>query len=175
MRQGLIAEWSRGIAGRGLIGAALLTVPVMVAATIGFGGANGLSSLASGPSDAAIGRVSGAPLTTERNIESLTATTVSLPTREQAEAARTGTGEGSTFVAGAGGTSTAVDNGSGSEASVSGSGSVSGSASGAGTETTPAEPPSSGGVTGLGINNPGGGGQQGLVGQILQGLSNPNQ
>jgi hypothetical protein len=150
----------------------------MVAATIGFGGANGLSSLATGPSDEAIGRVSGVPLG-DRNIESLTATTVSLPTREQAVAARTGAnqgGQGSTLDVGADGTSTAVDDGSGSGATLTGSGSssVSGTSTATGSDTSTAQPPDGGSFSGVGNNNPGGGGQ-GLVGQILQGLSNPNQ
>lgn len=57
MHQGLIAQWHRGVAAKGIIGALLLIVPVMVAATIGVGGGvgGGLSSLATGPSKAAIG------------------------------------------------------------------------------------------------------------------------
>jgi hypothetical protein len=54
MRQGLIAQWHRGIVARGLVGACLLMIPVLVAATIGFGGVpGGLSSLATGPSESA--------------------------------------------------------------------------------------------------------------------------
>lgn len=54
MRKGLLAEWRRGIVSRGLVTAALLAVPVGVAATIGFGTSlggvsEGLASLASGP------------------------------------------------------------------------------------------------------------------------------
>ena len=56
MRQGLIAQWHRGIAARGLVGAMLLMIPVLVGATIGFGGVSaGLTSLASGPSATAVG------------------------------------------------------------------------------------------------------------------------
>lgn len=54
MRKGLLAQWRRGIATRGLAAAAMLAVPVAVAATIGFGSSlsgvtDGLSALASGP------------------------------------------------------------------------------------------------------------------------------
>jgi len=54
MRNGLLAEWRRGIVARGLAAAALLAVPVGVAAAIGFGTSvaglsEGLGSLANGP------------------------------------------------------------------------------------------------------------------------------
>jgi len=54
MRKGLLAQWRRGIVARGLAAAALLAVPVAVAATIGFGTSlsglsEGLGTLASGP------------------------------------------------------------------------------------------------------------------------------
>jgi hypothetical protein len=54
MRKGLLAEWRRGIVARGLAAAALLAVPVAVAAAIGFGTSvaglsEGLDSLATGP------------------------------------------------------------------------------------------------------------------------------
>src|SRR5262245_22068825 len=54
MSNGLLAEWRRGIVARGLAGAALLAVPVAVAAAIGFGTSlsgvtGGLSALANGP------------------------------------------------------------------------------------------------------------------------------
>jgi hypothetical protein len=56
MRQGLIAQWHTGIAVRGLAGACLLMIPVLMAAAIGFGGVgSGLSSLATGPSDSTVG------------------------------------------------------------------------------------------------------------------------
>jgi hypothetical protein len=58
MSNGLLAEWRRGIVARGLAGAALLAVPVGVAAAIGFGTSlsgvtGGLSSLANGPDSTA--------------------------------------------------------------------------------------------------------------------------
>jgi hypothetical protein len=58
MGNGLLAEWRRGIFARGLAGAALVAVPVAVAAAIGFGTSlsgltGGLSELASGPEDTA--------------------------------------------------------------------------------------------------------------------------
>lgn len=54
MGKGLLAQWRRGIFARGLAGAAMLAVPVAVAAMIGFGTSlsgvsKGLSALASGP------------------------------------------------------------------------------------------------------------------------------
>jgi hypothetical protein len=54
MRKGLLAEWRRGLAARGFAAAALLAVPVGVAAAIGFGSSvsgltEGLDSLANGP------------------------------------------------------------------------------------------------------------------------------
>ncbi len=74
MHQGLIAQWHRGIASKGFIGALLLVVPVMVAATIGFGGGvgAGLSSLATGPSETTLGEPSAQ--TETRSIEQLTTT-----------------------------------------------------------------------------------------------------
>jgi hypothetical protein len=39
MSNGLVAQWHRRIAGRGLVGAVLLSVPVAVAAALGFSGA----------------------------------------------------------------------------------------------------------------------------------------
>ena len=54
MGKGLLAQWRRGIFARGLAGAAMLAVPVAVAAMIGFGTSlsgvsEGLGALASGP------------------------------------------------------------------------------------------------------------------------------
>ena len=54
MSKGILAQWRRGIVTRGLTAAALLAVPVAVAATIGFGTSlsgltDGLDALASGP------------------------------------------------------------------------------------------------------------------------------
>ena len=54
MGKGLLASWRRRIVARGMAGAALLAVPVAVAAAIGFGTslsgvAGGLSAVASGP------------------------------------------------------------------------------------------------------------------------------
>jgi hypothetical protein len=56
MGNGMLAQWRRGIVARGLAGAALLAVPVGVAAAIGFGTSlsgltTGLSAIASGPGD----------------------------------------------------------------------------------------------------------------------------
>jgi hypothetical protein len=56
MGNGLLAEWRKGIVVRGLLAAALLAVPVSVAAAIGFEGSlaglgGGLGSLADGPAE----------------------------------------------------------------------------------------------------------------------------
>lgn len=56
MGNGLLAQWRRGIVARGISAAALLAVPVMVAAVIGFSTglsslAGGLGALASGPDE----------------------------------------------------------------------------------------------------------------------------
>jgi hypothetical protein len=90
MRQGLIAQWHRGIAARGLVGAMLLMIPVLVGATIGLGGvAGGLTSLATGPSETAVGgipRVAG-PQGQSTSIERLSAsltTTLAQPTAGKA-------------------------------------------------------------------------------------------
>ena len=63
MSNGLLAQWNRRIAGRGLVGAALLAVPVAVAAALSFSGGfsglpGGLSALTSGP-EAGAGAVPG--------------------------------------------------------------------------------------------------------------------
>lgn len=57
MSKGLLAQWRRGLLGRGLTGALLLAVPVTTAAVIGFSGgfgsvAGGLDELTTGPDDA---------------------------------------------------------------------------------------------------------------------------
>jgi hypothetical protein len=54
MRKGMLAQWRRGILARGLAGAGLLAVPVVVAGAIGFGNSfsgitGGLSAVANGP------------------------------------------------------------------------------------------------------------------------------
>lgn len=167
MRQGLIAKWLRGIAGRGLVGALLLTVPVLVAATIGFGGAEGLSSLASGPSDAAVGDAP-AQLTANRSLESLTASLSPLTAKQAARNGSNGGGQ-PTSAGGPGGTTpgTVPSNG---QLSGTGAGPVGpGITPGPGTTTNPTIP----GASGLNINGiPGGGsgGQPGLLGGLLYNL-----
>jgi hypothetical protein len=54
MSKGLLAQWRRGVIGRGFTGALLLAVPVATAAVIGFSGGfgsvtGGLSELTTGP------------------------------------------------------------------------------------------------------------------------------
>ena len=56
MGNGLLAQWRRGVVARGLAAAALVSVPVVVAAAIGFetslgGLADGLASGLGGPDD----------------------------------------------------------------------------------------------------------------------------
>lgn len=177
MRHGLIAQWSRGIAGRGLAGAMLLTVPVLVAATIGFGGAGGLSSLANGPSEAAIGDSPAARLTTRDNIEQVSATAIPVTTTVGSERGSSG----STAAGGAGGVpsigtsptdssaGTASGGGSGIGVDPAGGG---GGSTGGGSTTTPSTP------SGVDIGNvlgggSGGSGGDGVVDQVLQGI-NPN-
>ena len=75
MGKGLLAWWRRRIVARGLAGAALFAVPVVVAALIGFGGgfagvAGGLSSVTNGP-DAVPASAQTAPNKLNRAVVSL--------------------------------------------------------------------------------------------------------
>ena len=135
----------------------LLTVPVLVAATIGFGGAGGLSSLASGPSPSAIGDAPQSVAST-KSIESLTATLpVATAPRQSDVSDRGGTGEGTSGVLPATGAPTTGSPSGSSGSAVTGGGGTSG-----GTTTT------GGGAT-SGVNQVLGDGQ-GLIDQALQGL-----
>jgi hypothetical protein len=72
----MLAQWRRGILARGLAGAALLAVPVAVAAAIGFGNsfsglAGGLSALASGPDNPAPAAAGAAPRGLNRAVTAL--------------------------------------------------------------------------------------------------------
>lgn len=71
MRQGLIAQWNRRMAANGALGVALLAIPVVVAATIGLGGAGGLSSLAAGPSEGSLGQSSAERVRSGQRLEEL--------------------------------------------------------------------------------------------------------
>jgi hypothetical protein len=75
MRKGLLAWWRGRIVARGLAGAALLAVPVGVAAMIGFGTSlsgvvGGLSAVASGP-DAVPATSQTVPTKVNRGVEAL--------------------------------------------------------------------------------------------------------
>src|SRR6266480_702928 len=121
MGKGLLAWWRRRIVARGLAGAALVAVPVVVAALIGFGTslsgvAGGLSSVASGPDAVAVS----APA----RPSSLNQAVVSLASK-QSPAGITSSGAANSdngAVGGTTGTTTGTGTGSGSGASGGGSG-----------------------------------------------------
>jgi hypothetical protein len=90
MGKGLLAQWRRGIATRGLFGAGLFAVPVAVAAAIGFGTglsgvAGGLSSFAEGPATTTTSDTS--PLKLNRAV-------VALASRSESASAPAGGGSG---------------------------------------------------------------------------------
>lgn len=147
----------------------LLTVPVLVAASIGFGGAGGISSLASGPHQSSIA-VSTETLSAGSSIESLTA---KLPLETPASVRRQEQRSAGQGVGGVGGTETPTDAGSQVSAPSTGGGvgGGSGAPGDAGTGTgggTPTAPDP--GSVGIDITNPGGSGD-GLIAQLLQGLN----
>jgi hypothetical protein len=154
------------------MGALLLTIPVMVAATMGFGGAGGLASLASGPSPAAVGDAPG-PLSGPRSIEQISARTVHAShTPATSSANQTGP-----LAQGPGGTVSTTPSLSGQATSSSGGGgggttTTGGGGSGGGTTTTGGGTPSG---TGGGTNMPTVGLPTKLpgLGQMLNGLKLP--
>jgi hypothetical protein len=140
MHETLIGEWRRGVAARGALLAALLTIPIAVAALIGLGGgANlpfGLSALAAGPSERAAGAGPSQPGgSAARALGGLAGAVAATPTAAAGGAAVTGGGGAS---GGAGGSA-----GGGGSTGPGGSG-------GSG--------PPSGGSTGGGGGGDGGGG-----------------
>ncbi len=143
MHKGLLAEWRRGLVTRGLAAAALLVVPVGVAAAIGFGNSfsgltSGLGSLASGPERAGSPARSAA---IDDAIASVAVTTVAVP---PAGAPRGPAGDGD------GGAPTAPSPGAGSGATQL--------------------PAAGGGVPGVpGVQAPTGGGG-GVVGDLIEGV-----
>ncbi len=148
-----------------MVGALLLTVPVLVAAAIAFGGAEGLTSLASGPSDAAV-RDAPAQLAAHRSLESLSA---SLSPITAKQAARNNGGSGQPSAAGGPGGTTPATLPSGG--SVSGGGAGAGLGTGTGLGGAPAANPTIPSTNGLNINSMvGGGGQPGLLGGLLHSL-----
>ncbi len=193
MRQGLIANWHRRLAVKGLYGAALVAVPVAVASTIGFGGAGGLSSLATGPGESALGgSVAEEQLASKskRSIESLTST-LPIVTAEQ----RGGAAAGETAASGSPiGTGVTTQGTTGSPASGDGGGGggeggSGGGISGGAVSGGPASEPGSADPTGdaggspppgssdnnIGVNvgnylGDGSNQNPGIVNQLLQGL-----
>jgi hypothetical protein len=147
MRQGLIAQWHRGIAARGLVGAMLLMIPVLVGATIGLGGVgSGLTSLATGPSETAVGgtpKVAGTD-GSSKSIERLSASLTTTLAQRTIALRRPGKASGSQSTAAplassvSGGTQT--DSGS-STTSSSGSNTPAATGSGSGASTPPATSP----------------------------------
>jgi hypothetical protein len=96
MRKGLLAWWRGRIVARGLAGAALLAVPVGVAAMIGFGTSlsgvvGGLSAVASGP-DAVPATSETVPTKLNRGVEALASKNRGAPSPA---AATDGAGSGS--------------------------------------------------------------------------------
>jgi hypothetical protein len=100
MGKGLLAWWRRRIVARGLAGAALFAVPVVVAALIGFGGgfsgvSSGLSSFTNGP-DAVPAAAQTGPTKLNRAVVALasrqTGSDGSAPTRNGSAGGSTQTG-----------------------------------------------------------------------------------
>jgi hypothetical protein len=142
------------------MGAALLMVPVLVAATIGFGGVGGgLTSLASGPSESAIGPSAARP-DRRHSLERLSAT---LP--EAVTASRRAKSDGSARpqpIASQGGRTHPAGGGAPSGGGAQGGAAVVGAGQGA------APPPAAPGTLPAAPDQPD------VVGQILQSLLNPN-
>lgn len=129
MSNGLLAEWRRGIVARGVAGAALLAVPVAVAAFIGFGSSlsgvvGGLTEIATGPDRTPAAQVGPGALTPAQ---------VALTTAPGGAGAGGRNGGGNGGRGGVGGGGTGVGGSSG------GGGSNSGSPAG---NTPPVNPPS---------------------------------
>jgi hypothetical protein len=173
MRQGLIAQWHRGIAARGLVGAMLLMIPVLVGATIGFGGVSaGLTSLASGPSATAVGTTGSKTAGDQpggQDIERLSASLTTTLAQQRVTLKHPGGTGGPKSSSSAPGT-TAVGGGtesdSSSDSSSGGGGSPAASGSGGGSTVTP---PSSG----TGSSPPVTSGATNIVTDILNNLLNP--
>ena len=120
MGKGLLAWWRRRIVARGLAGAALFAVPVVVAALIGFGSgfagvAGGLSSVTNGP-DAV-------PASAQTGPNKLNRAVVALASRRAATSTTAAQGDGS-------GGSSGGSNGSSGTTGTTGSNGTSGGSSG---------------------------------------------
>jgi hypothetical protein len=136
MGKGLLAWWRRRIVARGLAGAALFAVPVVVAALIGFGTgfsgvAGGLSSVTNGP-DAA-------PVASQTGPNRLNRAVVSLASKQTGSTSDPAS-EGNA-VGGPSGNSSDLNSSNGSGSSGSGSGSGTGSGS-TGSQTPTVNTPS---------------------------------
>jgi hypothetical protein len=156
MGKGLLAWWRRRIVARGLAGAALFAVPVVVAALIGFGTgfsgvAGGLSSVTSGPDPV--------PAASQTGPTKLTRAVVGLASKQAGTSGPASPGNGT---GGSSGNSSDInsDNGSGSTGST-GSGSGSGGSGGStGTQIPTINAPSAPTVN---VPNPGGGATSGTT------------
>src|SRR5918995_4627138 len=130
MGKGLLAQWRRGIAARGLLGAALFAVPVAVAALIGFGTslsgvAGGLSSFAEGPSTTT---------TSDTSPAKLNRAVVAIASRSESASAPAGGGEAPSTTGGGGAGSIPGDGPTTGGGTTGGSGGSTGS-TGGGTPT----------------------------------------
>jgi hypothetical protein len=152
MGNGLLAEWRRGIFARGLAGAALVAVPVVVAGAIGFGTSfsgltGGLSEFASGPAEPADGPQAVPPTRgIDRTLISLSAGPTDAGTGGGGAGGGDGGGDG-------GGNGTIVESpgGSGGGGTPTGGG---GGGSGGGTGLPGVPLPGGGGVGGGGTGDP---------------------
>jgi hypothetical protein len=164
MSNGMLAQWRRGIVARGLTGAALLAVPVGVAAAIGFGTSfsglgTGLSALTSGPADTST------QTTASTRSTALNRVLVALagsPTTSSGGAGGAGAGGGS---AGGGTGGGGVGGGGGSGGGTSGNSTPAATGGGTGSgslDETPVAPT----VDTPDVPLPGGGSSDGLVQQV---------
>jgi hypothetical protein len=169
MGNGLLAWWRRRIAARGMAGAALLAVPVAVAAAIGFGTsisgvAGGLSSVTSGP-DAAPASAQTSPSKLNHAVVALAREPA--PTNGPGSA---GNGAGGGAIGGGStnstpaGTGVGTGSGSGSNSGGGGGGGGSSLLGGGGSEISAPNAPN------LGL--PGGGGVNNTVDGVTNGASN---
>jgi len=170
MSNGLLSWWRRRIVARGLAGAALFAVPVVVAALIGFGTSisgvtGGLSAVTSGP-DAVPASAQPAPSKLNRALIALASKQDGSPIRSS-PGADGGRGGGST------GTSTGSTESTGSGSSGSGSG------SGTGSSPSPISVPSVPSAPVTNVPLPGGGSTSGTtdavngtVNNLLDGVNN---
>jgi hypothetical protein len=172
MGNGLLAEWRRGIFARGMAGAALVAVPVAVAAAIGFGTSlngltGGLSELASGPGDSA------APAPAAPAGDTIDDAIVDLSGPPSGAGAGEGTGGGGGGGGdgdggGDGGSVVQTPGGGGGGGGDGGGGGVAGQPTG---DAVPELPPLPGGSDGGGGGTGGaGGGVGGVVNEVLDGV-----